>query len=275
MEQTENALLVGSDAHAFALAHGFVSEDLLTDHSRKTYSLWREIWSKPELLGSGIYNPLWPESVRKQHFMPSSQQDLDSLVNRLEPIARQAGLGPEATWRATFDAVSPAAEPVYVSTIDRKGQLSSACTSSGMPWRMAGVSSDVAVVGAGCFVDPDVGSAGSSGNADANIKIAGAHTIIENMRMGMSPEEAGLAALRRIVQWCNNDMTTLRFIEIVYYVLRKDGAYGSVSLWRGDRTGHVRQFTISDGEGMRRTEDCRSLFPCSPTNGCPDIHATA
>jgi N4-(beta-N-acetylglucosaminyl)-L-asparaginase len=275
MEQTDNALLVGSDAHAFALAHGFASEDLLTDRSRKTYALWKEIWTKPELLGSGIYNPLWPESVRKQHFMPDSQQALDSLVSRLEPIARQVGLGPEATWRATFDAVSPAAEPVYVSTIDRKGQLSSACTSSGMPWRMPGVSSDVAVVGAGCFVDPDVGSAGSSGNAAANIKIAGAHTIIENMRMGMSPEEAGLAALRRVVQWCNSDMTTLRFIEIVYYILRKDGAYGAVSLWRGDRTGHVRQFTISDGEGMRRTEDCRSLFQCSPTNGCPDIHSRA
>ena len=131
--------------------------------------------------------------------MPDSQQALDTLVNRLEPIARQAGLGPEATWRSTFDAVSPAAEPVYVSTIDRNGQLSCACTSSGMPWRMPGASSDVAVVGAGCFVDPDVGSAGSSGNAAANIKIAGAHTIIENMRMGMSPEEAGLAALRRVV----------------------------------------------------------------------------
>lgn len=275
MEQTDNALLVGSDAHAFALAHGFASEDLLTDRSRKTYALWKEIWTKPELLGSGIYNPLWPESQRKRHFMPDSQQALDSLVSRLEPIARRVGLGPEATWRSTFDAVSPAAEPVYVSTIDRSGQLSSACTSSGMPWRSPGASSDVAVIGAGCFIDPDVGSAGSSGNASANIKIAGAHTIIENMRKGMSPEEAGLAALHRVVQLCNSDMTALRFIELVYYILRKDGAYGSVSLWRGDRTGHVRQFTISDGEGMRRTEDCRFLLPCSPTNGCTAVHSKA
>src|SRR5581483_8003206 len=133
-------------------------------------------------------------------------------------------------------------------------------TSSGMPWRMPGASSDVAVVGAGCFVDPDVGSAGCSGNAAANIKIAGAHTIVENMRRGMSPEDAGLAALQRVVQMSNSDTSALRFIELVYYILRKDGAYGSVSLWRGDRTGHVRQFTISDGEGMRRTEDCRFLL---------------
>lgn len=73
----------------------------------------------------------------------------------------------------------------------------------------------------------------------------------------------------------NNDMTALRFVEMVYYILRNDGAYGCVSLWRGDRTGHVRQFTIADGEGMRRTEDCLSLFQCSPTTGCSDFHSTS
>jgi N4-(beta-N-acetylglucosaminyl)-L-asparaginase len=273
MEQTGYELLVGSDAQTFALANGFRSEDLLTDRTRKTYALWKHIQSNPELVGSGIYNPLWPEFLRKQHVMPNSQQDLDALVHRLEPLAVEAGLAPDITWRSVFDAVAPAAEPVYVSAIDREGQLSSACTSSGMPWRMAGVSSDVSVIGAGCYVDPDVGSAGSSGNAEANIKIAGAHTIIENMRMGMSPEEAGLAALRRIARWYNNDVTALRFVEIVYYILRKDGAYGCVSLWRSDRTGHVRQFTIGDGEGMRRSEDCLSLFQCSPMSGCSDLHA--
>jgi N4-(beta-N-acetylglucosaminyl)-L-asparaginase len=268
MEQTGNSLLVGSDAHTFALSRGLANEDLLTDRTRNAYALWKQIQSDPKLLGSGIYDPSWPESVREQHFMPNSQQDLDTLIHQLEPLAARAGIGPEATWRAVLDAVAPAAEPVYVSTIDGKGRLSSASTSSGMPWRMPGVSGDVPVVGAGCFVDPDVGSAGSSGNADANIKIAGAHTIIENMRMGMSPEDAGMDALRRIVRSYNNDMTALFFVEMVYYILRKDGAYASVSLWRGDRTGHIRQFTISDGEQMRRTEDCLFLFPCSPTTNC-------
>ena len=268
MDRTGNALLAGSDAQTFALSQGFKSEDLLTDRTRQNFALWKQIQSHPDLLGTGVYDPSWPEPVRQAHFLPGSQKELDTLVHRLEPLATQAGLGPEATWRAVFDALAPAAEAVYVSTIDRKGQISSACTSSGLPWRMPGVASDVAVVGAGCFIDPEVGSAGSSGNAEANIKIAGAHTIIENMRRGMSPEEAGMDALRRIARWHNNDMTALRFVEMVYYILRKDGAYGSVSLWHGDRTGHVRQFTIKDGEGMRRTEDCLSLFQCSPLNGC-------
>ena len=268
MEHTGNALLAGSDARSFALARGFSSEDLLTDRTRRNYALWKELWAHPDLLGSGVYDPSWPEPTRKGHFLPGSQEELDQLVHKLEPLAKQAGLGPEATWRAAFDALAPTAEPVYVSTIDRKGQLSAACTSSGMPWRMPGVASDVAVNGASCFLDPEVGSAGSSGNAEANIKIAGAHTIVENMRMGMLPEAAGMNALRAIVRWYRNDMNALRFVDMVYYVLRKDGAYGSVSLWQGDRTGHVRQFTIKDGEGMRRTEDCLFLFPCSPLNGC-------
>ena len=268
MDHTGNALLVGSDAQAFAVAQGFSNEDLLTDRSHKNYLLWKQIRSTPDLLGTGIYDPSWPEPTRKAHSLPGSQRDFDLLVHKLEPLATKVGLGPESTWRAVFDALAPAAEPVYVSTIDRKGQLSSACTSSGLPWRMPGISSDVAAIGAGSFVDPEVGSAGASGNAEANIKISGAHTIIENMRTGMSPEDAGMDALRRIARWYNNDMTALRFVEMVYYILRKDGAYGSVSLWRGDRSGHVRQFTIKDGEGMRRTEDCLSLFQCSPINGC-------
>ncbi len=272
MDHTGDALLVGSDAQAFAQAQGFPIQDLLTDRSRKTYALWNRVHSTPDLLGKGIYDSSWPEPARKTHFLPDSQQELDLLVRKLEPLALQAGIEPAITWRAVFDTIAPAAEPLYVATINSKGQLSSASSSSGRPWRMAGVASDVATIGAGCFVDPDVGSAGSSGNAEANIRIAGAHTIIENMRMGMPPEEAGMDALRRIVRWYNNDMVALRFVEMVYYILRKDGAYGSVSLWHGDRTGHVRQFVIMDGETMRRTEDCRFLFDSGPLTGSTGTH---
>jgi N4-(beta-N-acetylglucosaminyl)-L-asparaginase len=246
MDHTGNALLVGSGAEAFALAHGFNKEELLTDRTRKNYVLWKQLQSNPEL--------------------PNSQKDLDMLIRKIEPLAAQIGLGPAATWRASLDAVAPAAEPLYVSAVDRKGQVSAVSTSSGQPWRIAGASSDVAMIGAGCYVDPDVGSAGGSGNAEANIKIAGAHTIVENMCKGMSPEDAGMDALRRIARWYNHDMRSLRSVEMVYYILRKDGAYGSVSLWQGDRTNHQRQFTVKDGEWTRRTEDCLFLFPSSPLN---------
>jgi N4-(beta-N-acetylglucosaminyl)-L-asparaginase len=82
----------------------------------------------------------------------------------------------------------------------------------------------------------------------------------------MSPEDAGMDVLRQIAIRYENNTTALRFVEIVYYILRKDGAYGSVSLWQGDKTGHTREFTIHDG--VRRSESCRFLLDGSPANGC-------
>ncbi len=75
-------------------------------------------------------------------------------------------------------------------------------------------------------------------------------------------------ALRPLAPAYNNDMQALRFVEMVYYILRKDGAYGGVSLWDCDRSGHSRQFTIMDAEDIRRTEYCVALIPCGPMNGC-------
>lgn len=267
MEETGNPLMVGSDAQTFAVAHGFTTENLLTDRTRDNWELWKRIRSSPELLGPGIYDPSSPEDVRKAHFLPGSQRDLDVLIHKLEPLAVEAGFGPALAWRGVYDALVPAAEPIYVSAVNEKHEISCAATSSGLPWRMPGASSDVAVIGAGTFLDPEIGSAGASGNADANIRVCGAHTIVENMRKGMSPQEAGRDALQRIADWYKNDMTALRFVEMVYYILRKDGAYASVSLWRGDKTGHIRLFTIKDGDGMRRTEECSFLFDGSPPNG--------
>ena len=268
MDNTGNALLVGSDAQVFALSQGFVKEDLLTGRTRQNYALWNKIRSDPSLLATAAFNPTWSERLQKAHAAPGSQEEFDLLVHRCEPLALQAGLAPAMTWRAAFDVIAPRSQAVYVTTVDRNGLLSSASSSGGQPWRMPGVASDVATIGAGCFLDPAVGSAGASGNAEASIKIAGAHTIVENMQRGMSPEEAGMDALRRIVRWYNNDTNALRFIEVVYYILRKDGAYSGVSLWSGDSTGHVRQYTIKDAEDARRTEDCAALFPCGPLGRC-------
>ena len=83
-----------------------------------------------------------------------------------------------------------------------------------------------------------MGSAGATGSGEENIKVAGAHTIVENMRHGMSPQEAGMDALKRIVRNYNGDMNKLRFMDMTYYILRKDGAYAGVSLWEGYSKGN-------------------------------------
>ena len=100
---------------------------------------------------------------------------------------------------------------------------------------------DSPIIGAGCYTDQDVGSAGATGSGEENIKVAGAHTIVENMRHGMSPQEAGMDALKRIVRNYNGDMNKLRFMDMTYYVLRKDGAYAGVSLWEGYSAGQSAQ----------------------------------
>ena len=266
MQNTGYSLLAGTDAQRFALANGFTKEDLLTERSRKQLAVWKQLQSTPPQLASAIYDPSWPESSRKAHFLPGNQKDLDLLVRNTEPLAVTAGIIPQYTWRTAYDTLFPAADPLYVGTINSTKELSSAATTSGAPWRMAGATSDIAALGAGSYLDPEVGSAGSSGNGDANIRITGARMIVENMRRGMSPEDAGLDVLARIAHWYKNDMASLRFVELVYYILRNDGAYGSVSLWRGDRTGHMREFTIHDG--VRRAERCLFLYDGNVLLGC-------
>ena len=265
LEKTGCPLLVGAGAQRFALANGFATEDLLIDRTRQTWALWKQIQAVPRPLAAGIYDPTWPAVVKEAHFLPASQRDLDVLVHRLEPLAKQAGLQPQWTWRATYDALFPAATPLCVATVNAKNELSCAATTSGSPWRMAGATGDIAMTGTGCYLDPEVGSACASGNPEANIKIAGASLIVQSMRNGRTPQEAGMEALHRIAEWYKNDMTALRFVEVLYFILRKDGAYSCVSLWRGDRTGHVQQFTIHDG--VRRTEECLFLFDGNPPNG--------
>ncbi len=182
------------------------------------------------------------------------------------PWQPRHGIIPQYTWKAALDTLFPLADPLYVGTISAKKELASAATTSGQPWRMPGATGDIAILGAGTCLDPEVGSVGATGNAEANIRIGGARVIIENMRKGMSPDDAGLDALSRIAHWYKNDMNALKFVEVVYYIMRNDGAYSCVSLWRGDRSGHMREFTIHDG--VRRAERCLFLFNGNVLLGC-------
>jgi N4-(beta-N-acetylglucosaminyl)-L-asparaginase len=117
---------------------------------------------------------------------------------------------------------------------------------------------DSPIIGAGCYTDQDVGAAGATGSGEENIKVAGAHTIVENMRRGMSPLEAGMDALKRIVRNYNGDMQRLRFVDMKYFVLRKDGAYAGVSLWEGYNVNEIHQIVVHDGS--RRVEKTVNLF---------------
>ena len=115
----------------------------------------------------------------------------------------------------------PPTGTINCSAINEKGEMSGATTTSGLAWKIAGRAGDSPIIGAGCYIDQDVGSAGATGNGEENIKICGAHTIVENMRHGMSPQEAGMDALKRIVRNYNGDMHKMQYVDMSYYILRK------------------------------------------------------
>jgi N4-(beta-N-acetylglucosaminyl)-L-asparaginase len=102
-------------------------------------------------------------------------------------------------------------------------------------------------------LDQDVGGAGSTGRGEENIRVAGAHTIVENMRHGMAPKEACLDALKRVARNYNNDRSKLLQFDISFYALRRDGEFAGASLWNGFK------FAVNDG-GASRIEPCTSLL---------------
>ena len=144
----------------------------------------------------------------------------------------------------------PPTGTIHCSALNEKGEISGCTTTSGLAFKLPGRVGDSPIIGAGCYTDQDVGSAGATGSGEENIKVAGAHTIVENMRHGMSPQEAGMDALKRIVRNYNGDMNKLRFVDMTYYILRKDGAYAGVSLWEGYSNRQAAQ-----DRGARRHAD--------------------
>jgi N4-(beta-N-acetylglucosaminyl)-L-asparaginase len=146
--------------------------------------------------------------------------------------------------------------------------MSGMTTTSGLEWKMPGRVGDSPIIGAGCYTDQEAGSAGATGSGEENIRVAGAHTIVENLRKGMTPLEAGMDALRRVAKLYNNDMTRLRFIEMIYYVLRKDGAFAGVSLWSLSASGKPPQFAVHDGT-RARLENCPALLQGQPIQWPP------
>src|SRR6202795_2029139 len=253
MDHTGHVMLVGEGAERFAVAVGFPRENLLTDHSRKIWLLWKEHHSSEDWWGPGLDDPHWqPPDIK-----PRSQM-MQERFRRLEERAADLGIAPELRAEAVDKVLFPPTGTIHCSALNEKGDISGCTTTSGLAYKLPGRCGESPIIGAGCYTDQDVGSAGATGSGEENIKVAGAHTIVENMRHGMSPFEAGMDALKPIVRNYNGDMNKIRFVDMTYYILRKDGAYAGVSLWEGYSKGHQHKIAVHDG--TRRAEVTVSLF---------------
>ena len=246
MEHTGHVMLVGEGASKFGLLMGFPKENLLTERSRKTWQLWRETMSTEDWWGPGLASPNFKFPDTGGDTTEMKQQ----LIEKMEKLAAKIGIEPEFRMAAIERVLKPPTGTINCSTVNTKGEMSSATTTSGLAWKIPGRAGDSPIIGAGCYCDQDVGAAGATGNGEENIKICGANTIVENMRHGMSPEEAGMDALRRIVRNFNGNMHKLQYVDMSFYILRNDGAYAGVSLWSGPAE-HPRRFAVHDEKGKR------------------------
>ncbi len=239
MRHTGHVMLVGEGAEHFAVKMGYERENLLTEASRKIWLLWKETNSNEDWWGPGPDDSRWKP--------PSPQASLELKRKELVEMAADFGIEPELRQRAAEYVLFPTHGTIHVSAVNEKGEMSGATTTSGTAWKLSGRVGDSPIIGAGCYCDQDVGSAGATGSGEENIKVAGAHSIVENMRRGMSPKEAGLEVLQRIVRNFNHDMNRLRYIEMVYFILRRDGQYAGVSLWSNTPSGQPLRFAVHDG----------------------------
>jgi N4-(beta-N-acetylglucosaminyl)-L-asparaginase len=245
MEQTDHVMLVGDGALRFAKAWGFPEDNLLTEKARLAWIVWKQ-------------------SLR-------DKSNHNNWTDGLDAPQKQAGVSGMAAIKAQFPEADdetlawamhvaryPITGTINCLALNSKGEMSGVTTTSGLSWKIPGRVGDSPIIGAGLYLDQDVGAAGSTGRGEENIRICGGHTIVENMRHGMSPSDAILDALKRIARNFNNDRSRLTQFDINFYALRKDGAYAGGTLWspkaRPDGS-HYGVFSVNDG-GESRHEKC-------------------
>jgi len=253
MEHTGHVLIVAEGASKVAKLHGFTEENLLTERSRKIWQLWKESMSDQDWWGPSIGDPNWKPPTDLTNVPVAEQR-----IKHLHDLAAEIGI--EHEWRdyAVEKVMSPPTGTIPCITLNEKGEMSAAVSTSGLAWKIPGRLGDSPIVGAGIYLDRDVGGAGVTGNGEENIKIAGSHTVVEAMRRGMEPKEAAMEALKRLVALYKNDMTRLRYINLVFHVLRRDGAYAGVALWGQTSSGKQLQIAVHDG--TKRLENVSAMF---------------
>lgn len=188
------------------------------------------------------------------------------VENLLTPASRQAWL----RWRANLNATDnyldvesghvfpvPPTGTINLNIINGTGDISSITTTSGLAWKVPGRLGDSPIHGAGQYTDNEIGAAGSTGLGEANIKACGGFLTVEGMRRGLTPTDACLETLRRVVSMTedrNLNAQRRPTYDIQFYAVNKRGETGAAGLYPGAR------YAVCDGAGNARFADCAHLF---------------
>jgi N4-(beta-N-acetylglucosaminyl)-L-asparaginase len=215
LERSDHVLIVGEGALRFAKAHGFKEEDLLTERAREEWLKWKENLSKED------------------DWLPPHDENSKDIGEVFLPFYRHHGT-------------------IHCSAIDMNGNISCATTTSGLAFKISGRVGDSPILGAGLFLDNEVGAAGSTGRGEANLTNCTSAMVVEYMRQGKTPEEACLKACQRIVD--HNKMRRLKddtgrpAFDVKFYALNKKGEFGCAAIFNG------ASMAIHDGSGARLVE---------------------
>ncbi|MFQ5766758.1 MAG: N(4)-(beta-N-acetylglucosaminyl)-L-asparaginase [Acidobacteriota bacterium] len=217
MKRTDHVLLVGRGALEFAKLHGFKEQDLLTEKSRKIYLYWKE-----SLSGTDDWFTS-PEEIK--------DPDLRSYIR-------------------TYGTIN-------CNAVNSRGDISGVTTTTGLFFKIPGRVGDSPIIGAGLYVDNDVGACGSTGRGEAVILSCGSHSVVSAMARGDSPEQACLGVLERIVRWSRspellNDDGRPNF-NVKFYAVNKKGEYAGAAIWNRSR------YAVHDGTEAK-LKNCAYLF---------------
>ena len=224
MRRTTRVLLVGDGAARFARSIGLPEESLLTERARKIWLYWKANMSDRDD---------WVE-------FPGQVDD------------------PDVAWYiAKYGPIRPTGT-INLCAVDGLANVGGTTSTSGLAFKMPGRVGDSPVIGAGLYVDNEVGAAGSTGRGESVIEVAGAHTAVELMRGGAAPTEACLGALRRIVAATRlpdllDDRGRPNF-DVKFYAVNRAGEVGSAGLWSGGT------FAVCRAGSEPELLDCASLY---------------
>ena len=203
MEKTPHVILVGAGAQQFALENGFTLESgTLSDDAKKAYDNW---------LKKSEYKP-----VINIENLPTGQ------------VGKKGSGGPFAP--NFFEDGTPNHDTMGLIAMDNDNNLSGAVTTSGMAFKVHGRVGDSPIIGAGLFVDNEVGAVTSTGQGEDVIRICGSHTVVEFMRQGLSPEQACKKAVARIMKVKGEKA---KEIQVAFLALNKKGEVGAYAIHKG------------------------------------------
>ena len=233
LESTDHVLLVAEGALEFARAHGFREENLLTDKARKIWLHWKQTLSDKD-------DWLAP---------PDDDPEVSEFFRRHSRAVEVAG---RRRWR--FERPTGT---IHCSGIDKQGAICCTTTTSGLAFKIPGRVGDSPIIGAGLYVDNEVGSCGSTGRGEANLQTVACHLGVELMRQGLAPKEAGLEVLRRVAQLTRRpdllDDEGRPNFGLMFYLLDKRGRHAGVSMWG------PAKYSVTDARGTRH-EPSASLY---------------